>query len=81
MRVGFMGRLKQVEAVRLHERAGRLRDWQASTEHNLQILQRPFKPDFVRALLPWAFQYRSNALQYKFLVLKGGSKTGKSTGA
>ena len=76
-----MGRLKQVEAVRLRERAGRLRDWQACTEHNLQIRQRPFKADIVQALVPWAFQYRSNALRYKFLVLRGGSKLDKSTRA
>ena len=79
MRVGFIGRLKQVEAVRLHERAGRLREWQASTEHHLQRLQRPFRADIVAALAPWALQYQSLALRYKFLVLRGGSRTGKST--
>ena len=40
-----------VASSALHERAGRLRERQAFTEHHLQILQRPFKADIVEALL------------------------------
>ena len=40
-----------VASFALHERAGRLRERQASTEHHLQILQRPFKADIVEALV------------------------------
>ena len=54
-----------VASSALHERAGRLRERQASTEHHLQILQRPFKADIVEALVPWALQYQSDALRYR----------------
>ena len=40
---------------------------------------RPFRPEVLSRLQPWVSQYQSVQLRYKFLVLRGGSQTGKST--
>lgn len=79
MRLGFVGRLKQVESVRFHERLGEYQAEQLATEQRLQALKRPFRPEVLAALQPWADQYSADQLRYKFLVLRGGSRTGKST--
>ena len=79
MRIGFLGRLKQVESVRFHERLGEYQTEQIATEQRLQALKRPFRPEVLAALQPWAAQYTADQLRYKFLVLRGGSRTGKST--
>lgn len=80
MRLGlFLGRLKQVESVRFHERLGEHQAQQIATEQRLQALKRPFRPEVLAALQPWAAQYSTEQLRYKFLVLRGGSRTGKST--
>ncbi|CAE7197697.1 hypothetical protein AK812_SmicGene25801 [Symbiodinium microadriaticum] len=73
VRLGFLGRLKQVESVRFHERLGEHQAQQIATEQRLQALQRPFRPEVLAALQPWAAQYSTDQLRCKFLVLRGGS--------
>ncbi|CAE7524891.1 unnamed protein product [Symbiodinium necroappetens] len=73
VRLGFLGRLKQVETVRFHERLGERQAQQIATEQRLQALKRPFRPEVLAALQPWAAQYSTDQLRYKFLVLRGGS--------
>ena len=48
-------------------------------EATLATLTRPFRVEVVAALQPWSVQYGSDQLRYKFLLLRGGSRTGKST--
>ena len=42
-------------------------------------LRKAFKTTVLEALRSWASQHPSNKKRYKFLVLKGASRTGKST--
>ena len=77
--MGFVGRLKTVEAVRLHELAGRDEVAQVRVEAARAALKLPFRVGVVTSLRPWAEQYTVDLLRYKFLVLRGGSRTGKST--
>ena len=79
VRVGFMGRLRQVECVEEHERKNAFQSQQQLAQQALNALLRPFKPEVVDALRGWATQYDSQKMRYKFLVLRGGSQTGKST--
>lgn len=79
MRVGFVGRQRQVEAVRLHESGAVLEEQRAQAEQSLESLKRPFHEDVLRLLAPWVAQYTEAKLRYKFLVLRAGSQCGKST--
>ena len=85
VRIGFLMRQKQVEAVQSRERARALRDKRAAIALKLAPLQKSFKGEVVARLVPWAQQYsigqHGGQLQprYKFLVLRGASRTGKST--
>lgn len=74
-----MGRLRQVECVEEHERKNAFQSQQQLAQQALNALLRPFKPEVVDALRGWATQYDSQKMRYKFLVLRGGSQTGKST--
>ena len=58
--MGFVGRLKAVEAVRLHERAGRDEVAQVA----LAALKLPFRVGVVTSLRPWAEQYTVDLLRY-----------------
>ena len=79
VRAGFVNRLKQVEAIRERERSLTLQQKRANVIAQLAPLRKAFKADVLDALRPWAEQYSSNAERYKFLVLRGASRTGKST--
>ncbi|CAJ1346149.1 unnamed protein product, partial [Effrenium voratum] len=79
IRVGFSGRQRQVASVKAHECAAALQQKQQEIAGRLALLQRPFRSDVLAALGPWASQYAELKMRYKFLVLRGGSQTGKST--
>lgn len=79
VRLGFVGRQRQVEALESHARMQKLRQMQEVVANRLAQLKRPFSGDVLQRLMPWADQYRHDAMRFKFLVLRGGSQTGKST--
>ncbi|CAL1165151.1 unnamed protein product [Cladocopium goreaui] len=79
VRIGFMGRQRQVDCVREHERKLAFQAQQRQVADALAMLMRPFRPEVLSRLQPWVSQYQSVQLRYKFLVLRGGSQTGKST--
>ena len=79
VRLGFVARQRQVEALENQDKLLRLRERQAQVAHRLVGLRRPFKPEVLDALKPWAQQYSADAMRFSFLVLRGGSRTGKST--
>ena len=74
-----MGRQRQVDCVREHERKLAFQAQQRQVADALALLMRPFRPEVLSRLQPWVSQYQSVQLRYKFLVLRGGSQTGKST--
>ena len=79
VRIGFANRQRQVEAIKEREQKDRLQQRRQQIASQLAPLQKPFK-DEVRALLdPWRQQYSETQPRYKFLVLRGASRTGKST--
>ena len=79
VRVGFVNRLRQVEAVKEREKATSLQQKRAQAVAQLAPLRKAFTSEVLDALQPWASQYSSNKERYKFLVLRGASRTGKST--
>ena len=79
VRIGFIGRQKQVEAIRQYEAAAVLKSKQLVVKQRLQSLKCDFRPDVLDSLLPWADQYKHDAMRYKFLVLRAKSRCGKST--
>lgn len=52
---------------------------QALVTVRLERLKGSFQPAVVSQLRPWAGQYDNDALRFDFLVLRGASKSGKST--
>ena len=79
VRVGFVGRLKQVEAVQLREQQQAFQGEKAAADAVLETLKRPFKQHVLELVREWASQYSMPLLRYKFLVLRAGSRCGKST--
>ena len=79
VRVGFINRQRHVDAIIEAERAANLKKRQQSVALRLAPMCTQFKGEVVHALAPWRAQYQADALRYKFLVLRGGSRTGKST--
>ncbi|CAJ1353999.1 unnamed protein product [Effrenium voratum] len=79
VRTGFIGRQRQVEAVQMHEERGRLLEQQAAAEVSLQRLKGDFKAPVLARCEPWASQCQEPKMRYKFLILRGGSQSGKST--
>ncbi|CAJ1394414.1 unnamed protein product, partial [Effrenium voratum] len=79
VRTGFIGRQRQVEAVQMHEERGRLLEQQAAAEVSLQRLKGDFKAPVLARCESWASQYQEPKMRYKFLILRGGSQSGKST--
>ena len=77
--MGYMGRAKQAEAVQQEEQLQALREEQRLVQAALAHLQRPFKEEVIEQLRPWAAQFDHMAMRYKFLILRGGSQSGKST--
>ncbi|CAJ1392535.1 unnamed protein product [Effrenium voratum] len=78
VRTGFIGRQRQVEAVQMHKERGRLLEQQAAAEVSLQRLKGDFKAPALARCEPWASQYQEPKMRYKFLILRGGSQSGKS---
>ena len=66
-----------MESVRAYECAAAFQQKQQEIAGRLELLKRPFRPDVLEALRPWANQYAELKMRYKFL--HGGSQTGKST--
>ena len=79
VRVGYVTRCKAVEAVQARERSKALQQRRAEVARELAPLQRAFRADVMDSLAPWRNQYLSSEPRYKFLVLMGASRTGKST--
>ena len=79
VRVGFVNREKQVEAVQRMEKRALLQRRQAEVALRLAPLRTQFHPMALNMILPWARQYVVDAMRYKFLVLRGVSRSGKST--
>ena len=52
---------------------------EATVAARLAGLSKPFRSEVLDKLRPWAAQYSQDAMRFKFLVLHGGSRTGKST--
>lgn len=63
----------------MHEERGRLLEQQAAAEVSLQRLKGDFKAPVLARCEPWASQYQEPKMRYKFLILRGGSQSGKST--
>ena len=68
VRVGFVGRLKQVEAVQLREQQQAFQGEKAAADAVLETLKRPFKQHVLELVREWASQYSMPLLRYKFLV-------------
>ena len=79
VRVGCVNRCKQVEAVRARERSRALQKRRTEVAAELAPLQSEFRADVLARLVPWRSQYQEKLPRYKFLVLMGASRTGKST--
>ena len=79
VRVGFVNRLRQAEAVMERERAQSLLQRRAEVGLQLAPLRSAFKPAVLSLLEPWKQQYGALSDRFKFLVLRGASRTGKST--
>ena len=79
VRLGFVARQRQVEALVCQEKLLQLKQQQQAVAARLAGLRKPFRDEVISALKPWAEQYKTDAMRYHFLVLHGGSRTGKST--
>ena len=79
VRVGFVCRQKQVEAVERFEQVEWFLQKQTAVASQLSALRRPFKHEILDLVRPWAGQYGEDRMRYQFLVIRGGSCSGKST--
>ena len=79
VRVGFVNRVRQVEMVRERERSHTLRQRRMQVAERPAPLQKAFKPGVLSMLAVWMAQHPIDEPRYKFLVLRGASRTGKST--
>ena len=68
-----------MECVEEHERKNAFQSQQQLARQALNALYTSAQPEVVDALRGWAAQYDSQKMRYKFLALRGGSQTGKST--
>ena len=78
-RIGFLTRLKQAQALQEREREARFQEQQRIVADRLSRQQCEFNPDVLAALKPWMQQYGTELPRYKFLVIRGVSRAGKST--
>ena len=79
VRVGFINRSKQVEAIEAQERRDYLRDRRNQVALQLAALRKDTKPEVKARLIAWENQYTETLERFKFLVIRGASRTGKST--
>ena len=79
VRVGFINRSKQVEAIEAKERRDYLRDRRSKVALRLAALRKDTKPEVKARLSAWEHQYTETLERFKFLVIRGASRTGKST--
>ena len=79
VRLGFVTRCRQVEALREREKASQLVLQREQVARLLAPLQKSFKTSVLQRLKPWADQYQTILPRFKFLVFRGASRTGKST--
>ena len=78
-RIGFIMRLKQAQALQEREREARVQVQQRLVADRLSRQQCRFSPEVLDALKPWMEQYATELPRYKFLVIRGVSRAGKST--
>lgn len=79
VRVGFLGRQRQVEAILAIERRDEYVVQQEAVAKVLAPLRCDFKPAVIDRIRPWAAQYTRNLERFLFLVLRAPSRAGKST--
>ena len=79
VRIGFVGRLRQLRAVEDEERGAALKERQLRAAARLVPLTKDFLPEIVERLRPWRKQYSADAMRFNFLVLRGVSRSGKSS--
>ena len=79
VRVGFLGRLRQVQALQDRERVTTLQKKRADVAQLLAPLKNPFRSEVVERLKPWSKHYDKLDDRYSFLVLRGASRSGKSS--
>ena len=70
VRLGFMGRARQAQAVQepLKTLVALQGELSRTQRGHLYQLQRPFKEDVLELLRPWAAQYTETRMRYKFLI-------------
>ena len=79
VRVGFLNRQRQAQALIDREARTELEQKQADVAAALRPLQKAFRPDVLAQLVPWKNQYAQTLARYKFLVLWGATCCGKSS--
>jgi hypothetical protein len=79
VRLGFLQRKRQVEAVQEHERHEAFLKAQEDAKVELAKLQKPFRVDALARVEQWRTQYKDPDFRYKFHVLRGDSRSGKTT--
>ena len=68
-----------MQALKDRERSTQLQDKQRLAAQQLLPLKRAFQPAVLRQLEPWRLHYQALDDRYKFLVLRGVSRSGKSS--
>ena len=71
--------MRQLRAVEEQERGAALKEQQQRAAARLVPLAKDFLPSVVDRLRPWSKQYSTDAMRYNFLVLRGVSRSGKSS--
>ena len=79
VRVGFINRSKQVDAIREREKREHLRLKRNQIAFKLAALRKETKAEVLEMLNAWKAQYDQILERYKFLVIRGATRTGKST--
>jgi len=79
VRIGFINRQRHVQILLDREKAAILKVRQNEVALRLAPLKNDFQPDVLDRLRPWFQQYSQNLDRFNFLVLRGVSRSGKST--
>lgn len=79
VRIGFLTRQRQVQALQDRERAKVFKVKQEAVAARLAPLKNSFLPDVLARLAPWQQQYTQDLDRFCFLVLRGASRSGKSS--
>jgi len=79
VRIGFINRQRHVQVLQDREKAAVLKAKQDEVALRLAPLKNDFHPDVLKKLGPWLEQYSQDLDRFNFLVLRGVSRSGKST--